>query len=176
VFVVDDVEHGQRGGTRDGIPAEGAEEGSAAREPVGQVAAHDERRHGMSVPHRLAHRHDVRNDPGPGERPEPVAEPAVARLDLVGHEQPAGRLHRMCGRREELVGGTQHAFGGEREVDVPGGHRDVALRQRPHRLADALAGTGRPVRFLATRPTAVPVGRGEQLDVVRVMALRPLLG
>ena len=88
------VEHGRRGGDADRVAAEGVEVPGRPPELRQHRLPGDDPGDRQPVAHRLAHRHDVRHQPGvPLVAPQLRAGPAEPGLHLVGDVEPARRAH-----------------------------------------------------------------------------------
>ena len=121
--------------------------------------ARDHGGHRVAVAHRLAQRDDVGDHAVHVEPPQVRAGPAEPRLDLVGHEQPAGRAPAPYGVLQVVARRREDAVAGEPRVHEQCGRRDAALGERGDALRPRVPRSARPTRFLAAMRTAVAVRR-----------------
>jgi hypothetical protein len=139
-LLLDHVQHGQPGHAGSGAAAGRGEEVPGVPVPPGDLPGGDDGAERVAVAHRLGHRDHVRHHALLLEPPEPVAQAAVADLDLVRDGHPAVppdlRVHRgqvTVGQRQ-AAGVAVERLGQERRGRPSPGRQRTDKRDRVGRV------------------------------------------
>ena len=111
----------------------------------------------MTVAHGLAQRDDVGNDAEPLVAPHMAAQPAEARLHLVGDEEAAGGVHVRERLRHESRGHRRQSLAGERRAEQQARETDPGGGECLDRALDVVRVGGRERLVAAAGAIAVRI-------------------